>query len=86
MTRVLADQCQTCLDQQRQSFVQNTLLLIDEWQTTSRTDPKAALAQLNQIQQKHRELFLAGQIDASTYIRLKELILLISIMLLTSKS
>lgn len=75
-TQTFSDQCITLLNQQRQKFVLDTLLLLDDWQATLQTDPEGALQKLNQIKHQCREMLLLNQINIEAYIELMELTLM----------
>lgn len=74
MTQVLAEQCRSLQEQQRQKDIQNTLALIDEWQTMSEICPEESKIKLKKLEQKYREMLLSRQIDIQTYIHLTQLI------------
>jgi uncharacterized protein len=83
-TQMFADQCRGVLEQQRKTFVLDTLLLLDDWQETLQTDPEAAVQKLGQIKQQYRQMLLADQVDIQAYIEIMELTL-ISLMTLTPR-
>lgn len=83
-TQMFAEQCRNILDSQRKKFVLDTLLLLDDWQETLQTDPKAAVQKLGQIKQQYREMLIADQVDIQAYIEIMELTL-ISLMTLTPR-
>lgn len=83
-TQTFSDQCRTLLDQQRQRFILDTLLLLDDWQATLQSDPETALKKLGQIKHKCREMLLTGQVNIEAYIELMELTLM-SVMTLVPK-
>ncbi|MGB3513677.1 MAG: TAXI family TRAP transporter solute-binding subunit [Microcoleaceae cyanobacterium] len=74
MTQVIAEKCRYSKEKQRQTDIQNTLDLIDEWQEFSQFCPDEAKNKLKELEQKYREMLLSRQIDLQTYINLKQLI------------
>lgn len=76
-TQMFAEQCRTLLEQQRQQFVLDTLLILDEWQSTLQNSPEAALQKFNQVKQQYREMLLSDQIDPKVYIELMQLTLIL---------
>lgn len=75
-TQTFGDQCRLVLDRQHREQVLDTLLLLDDWQETLQTDPKAALSKLKQIKQQYREMLLSNQVDIQAYMELTELTLM----------
>lgn len=76
-TQMFAEQCHTLLEQQRQQFVLDTLLLLDEWQGALQNSPEVALQKFNQVKQQYREMLLSNQIDPKVYIELMQLTLIL---------
>ena len=74
MTQVLAEQCRSSQEKQRQRDIQKTVELIDEWQGMSGICSEEAKEKLKQLEQKYQEMLLSRQIDIQTYINLKQLI------------
>jgi uncharacterized protein len=75
-TQTFSDQCRTLLDQQRQRFILDTLLLLDDWQAALQSDSETALTKLSQIKHRCREMLLTGQVNIEAYIELMELTLM----------
>lgn len=76
-TQMFAEQCRALLEQQRQQFVLDTLLILDEWQSTLQNSPEAALQKFNQVKQQYREMLLSDQMDPKVYIELMQLTLIL---------
>lgn len=72
-TQMFADECRSLLEQQRKKLVLDMLIVVDDWQTTLRTNPDDAFAKLNQIKQQYREMLLSDKVDIDTYIELIEM-------------
>jgi uncharacterized protein len=83
-TQMFTDQCRNILDRQREKFILDTLLLLDDWQETLQTDPEAAVKKLSQIKQQYREMLMADQVDIQAYMEIMELTL-ISLMTLAPR-
>ncbi len=74
MTQILAEECRKLRDQQHEKAVQNTLILLDDWQNKFKLDPIAAEEQLHLAEANYRQMLLSGQVDIQTYILIKQLI------------
>jgi hypothetical protein len=74
MTQVLTDECHKLRDQQYNQMVENTLILLDDWQTKFKIDPITSEKELLKAETNYRKMLLNGQVDIQTYIQLKQLI------------
>jgi uncharacterized protein len=84
-TQMFTDDCRNLVAQQRQKFILETLLLVDDWQALLQVNPEQAIQQVGTLKQQYREMLLADQVDIEAYIELMELTL-ISIMTLAPRT
>jgi len=71
MIHIFAEECRKLREQQRQSAIQNTLLLLEDPQAESLDSMTSA--KINQTEAHYRQMLLSGQIDIHTYLLLKQL-------------
>ncbi|NEO55678.1 MAG: TAXI family TRAP transporter solute-binding subunit [Okeania sp. SIO3B5] len=74
MTKVLVEECRILQEKQNQKDIQNTIALIDEWQSMSEVCPEEVKDKLENLENKYREMLLSRQIDIQTFIHLTQLI------------
>ncbi|NES93642.1 hypothetical protein, partial [Okeania sp. SIO2B9] len=74
MTKVFVEECRILQEKQNQKDIQNTIALIDEWQSMSEVCPEEVKDKLENLENKYREMLLSRQIDIQTFIHLTQLI------------